>query len=276
MTRLKTVLFLTLLCFLPAFPWGKVGHATIAAIAEKNLRPETLEKIKPLLGGQTIEEVAIWADQYKMSHRNTAPWHYLDLPVRQDVTVADIPRYCNQDKHPGGDVVSQIKKDIAALKSSRTGLQERQKALWFLIHFMGDAHMPLHTADDNDAGGNDKRVRFFAPTSHSKKGHVTNLHSLWDNLIEIKAAEDPLELGQELYNKIPPADRQAWATGSLETWVFESYEIAKKNIYPEIGPDNATVTVLKRDYFARMRPFVDKQLEKAGVRLAKLLEEIFK
>jgi hypothetical protein len=30
----------------------------------------------------TIEEAAIWADQYKQTHRNTAPWHYIDLPVR--------------------------------------------------------------------------------------------------------------------------------------------------------------------------------------------------
>jgi hypothetical protein len=275
MTRLKTILFLTLLCVLPAFPWGAVGHATIAAIAEKNLSPETLEKIKPLLSGQTIEEAAIWAYQYKQTHRNTAPWHYIDLPVRQDVTAAAIPSYCAQDKHQGGDVVSQITKDIEALKAPGTGLQERRKAFWFLIHFMGDVHMPLHAADDNDAGGNDKKVRFFAPDSHSKKGHVTNLHSLWDNLIEVKAAEDPRELGEELSNKITPAERRAWASGSLETWVFESYSIAKNDIYPDIQPDNAVVTVLPRDYYDKMRPVVDEQLEKAGIRLAVILEEVF-
>ena len=273
--KAPSLLFFVFFLSIPAFPWGNVGHETIAAIAEKNLSPATIAKIRPLLGGMSLEEEAVWADEYKQKHWNTAPWHYINLPVRLDVTAASIPRYCAQDKHKDGDVVSQIEKDIRVLQAHGTGLQERQKALGFLIHFISDAHMPLHVGDDNDAGGNAVQVRFFAPTARSNRGHVTNLHSLWDNLIEVKAAEDPLELGEELNQQITPAERQAWASGSLEKWVFESYEIAKMRIYPGIGSNRAAVTVLPRDYYARMRPLVDVQLEKARVRLARVLEEVF-
>jgi hypothetical protein len=31
-------------------------------------------------------------------------------------------------------------------------------ALKFLLHFVGDLHQPLHSADDNDRGGNGKKV----------------------------------------------------------------------------------------------------------------------
>jgi len=82
--NLKTIM-LTIALALPVFPWGKVGHKTVANIAEQNLSQATKEKIKPLLSGETLEDVSIWADQYKQSHRNTGPWHYINLLIREDV-----------------------------------------------------------------------------------------------------------------------------------------------------------------------------------------------
>jgi hypothetical protein len=108
-----------------------------------------------------------------------------------------------------------------------------------------------------------------------KVGHVINLHSLWDNLVEIKAAEDPEKLGGELNNKISAAERQKWASGTIDSWVFESYMVAKTKIYPSVRPDKETVTALPREYFDKMRPVAEEQLEKSGIRLAKVLEEVF-
>jgi hypothetical protein len=70
-----------------AFPWGKVGHETVAYIAEKNLNSSTIEKIKPLLSGESLEDISTWADDYKQNHKNTAPWHYINLLVRQSAGV---------------------------------------------------------------------------------------------------------------------------------------------------------------------------------------------
>lgn len=273
---MRRILTLLTVLFLPfsAFPWGAVGHETIAYIAEQNLSPETLAKIKPLLGGMSIEEAAVWADQYKQTHRTTAPWHYINLPVKEKVEEIQVQGFKGQ-KH-GNNIINQLEKDIETLKDPATAVADRQKALWFVIHFVGDLHQPLHVADDNDGGGNSKKVRFFSPVSSSNRGHLTNLHSLWDNLIEVKAGEDPRELGAALNKKITSAERQEWTSGSIETWVFESYTLAKLKIYPDVGPDNSSVTALKRNYYARMRPVVDEQLEKAGVRLAKMLEEVFR
>ena len=41
------------------------------------------------------------------------------------------------------------------------------------------------------------------------------------------------------------------------------------------GADKKSVIILRRNYFNEKRPIVDEQLEKAGVRLAKVLEDIF-
>ena len=275
MTSFK-VFFGVLLWVLPAFPWGSVGHETVARIAEDNLSPTAMAKIKSLLAGKTLEEISIWPDIYKRNHPNTGPWHYINLPVRKTLSVSDMPMYCSSNgHHPTDNIIDQIHKNIRELKSSSTPLSEKQAALSFLIHFIGDLHMPLHVGDDNDRGGNQKQVRYFSPVSRSNKGHVTNLHSLWDNLIEVKALEDPDYLGRELEGKITSADRVAWDTGTVEDWAMESYAVAKKTIYPSlpVGP-TAAVIPLMRDYHSHMRPICDKQLEKAGVRLAFILEAI--
>lgn len=52
-----------------------------------------------------------------------------------------------------------------------------QVALKFLIHFVGDMHMPLHLTG-RDKGGNGIKVSFDS--------RVTNLHSLWDGLLIAK------------------------------------------------------------------------------------------
>jgi hypothetical protein len=273
--NLKSII-LTLSLALPVFPWGSVGHETVARIAQDNLNPATMAKIKPYLSGESLEDVSIWADTYKRSHRNTGPWHYINLPVRENVTVNNISQYYNTGHHPTDNVVCQIKVDIKELKNPQASFKEKQLALKYLVHFIGDVHMPLHVGDDDDKGGNGKRVRYFSPTSQSKKGHVTNLHSLWDNLVAVKAAENPTELGDELNKKISSSEKQNWLSGSVENWAIESYLVSKKTIYPGFNHgSDSTVVNLQRNYYSKMRPICDEQLEKAGVRLAYVLEDIF-
>ena len=50
--------------------------------------------------------------------------------------------------------------------------EERLKALKYVVHFVADAHQPLHGGFDDDRGGNSYQVQAF--------GRGTNLHALWD------------------------------------------------------------------------------------------------
>ncbi len=267
-----------LLCAVSIFPWCKIGHQTVAYIAQQNISQTAQEKMKPLLAGETLRDISTWADEYKKDHRKTAPWHYMNLPVRETVTVNNISHYySSQSRHPTDNVVCQVNENIKSLKNSNSSFQEKQIALKFLVHFIGDMHQPLHVADDNDKRGNDKQVVYFKPESNKKKGHLTNLHPLWNNLIELKSnKEDPEELGKTLANKISKSEKSAWTSGTIDDWVIETYLIAKNVIYPGFSPGPTTSPVtLPKDYYGKMRPIVDQQLEKAGVRLAKVLDDIF-
>jgi hypothetical protein len=265
---------LFVLSAVPAAAWGPVGHETVAYIAMDNLTPAAKEKISAILDqGNELANISNWADQIRDYRKDTAPWHFIDLPVRKDLTVKDEEKYCPNENC----VVDQLQIFEGFLGDESKPTSKRLEALKFVVHFMGDLHQPLHCADDGDRGGNDKMVRFKTP---GRRGYwaKTKLHHLWDGLIEIRTEEDPRELATELEKRITDQKRTSWLTGDEKDWAFESYTIAKTQIYPgmEPGPQDYTDNPLPSDYYSKMRPIVDIQLEKAGIRLAYVLNEIFK
>ena len=67
------------------FGWGREGHEVIALIAEQNMTPTALQRAKAILGGASLEEVANWADEFRHDHRETGPWHYIDIPLADSI-----------------------------------------------------------------------------------------------------------------------------------------------------------------------------------------------
>ena len=67
-----------------AFAWGYSGHRIIAEIAEQFLEPQTVRQVRDLLAIEnvtTLAEVLTWADQIRVQRPETAPWHYVNIPV---------------------------------------------------------------------------------------------------------------------------------------------------------------------------------------------------
>ena len=91
-----------------------------------------------------------------------------------------------------------------------------------------------------------------------------------------KATEESRDLATTLENGITTAKAKSWMEGDETSWALEGYQIAKGTIYKNYaaGPKDLTQTNLTNGYYNQMRPIVDEQLRKAGVRLAKILEEI--
>ncbi|HET9869689.1 MAG TPA: S1/P1 nuclease [bacterium] len=266
-----------LACLCPAVPacaWGPVGHETVAIIAQDHLTPKALRAVRDLLGpGQSLASVANWADEIVDERPETAPWHHIDLPVRKDLTEADIPDYC-----PKGDcVVGQIERDLAVLGNPADPRPQKAEALKFLVHLVGDLHQPLHCANDDDRGGNQKHLSLHP--DFSRHPHWMSLHAYWDHLLEEKTRDVPRALATRLEARVTPQDAVRWQRGSVEDWAFESYRIAQEDIDAAFPPgpmrpwDQVPVPRAYRD--GAMRWLVDRQLEKAGLRLAWLLNRTF-
>ena len=249
-----------------SYGFGPVGHEAIAYIALDRLSPKVLQKVNDLLGhDDDLATVANWADTIRPFQEETKPWHFIDLPIRQQVDSAQVMNFC-----PNNDcVIAQIQINKRVITDSTTSPKEKLRALKFIVHFVGDLHQPLHTSDDSDKGGNDKEIRFL-----KKK---MKLHGLWDALIEKQAKEDSRELASSLESGITQAKVVAWMQGDETSWALDGYTIAKTKIYKgyAAGPQDLTETNLTNTYYNQMRPIVEEQMRKAGVRLAKILEEVF-
>ena len=234
------------------FSWGELGHRIIAQICQDRLSNKTKEKIRIILGQRKLDmpAVAMWADQQKFWHKETAAWHYINLPISENKP--DIEKYgayvdC---------VVNQIIKDEAILRGSIPG--DKKQALKYLIHFVGDVHQPLHCANDDDRGGNDKPVVI--------KGKKMNLHQLWDNVVSNDGNGDYKKEAKKF------EIRKGKENLDVEEWARVSYEYAKYIIYPAYKP----VFLDDEVYELGMRPIAMRQIGLSGQRLAAVLEDCLK
>jgi hypothetical protein len=244
-----------------AASWGASGHSVVAEIAQRRLHPEALRRIKKLLGGEvSLASIASWPDHLTLLRPNTVNWHFVNIPY--DATGYVPARDCGET--PKGDcVINAIARFRAVLADKWAPKRKRAEALKFLVHFVGDIHQPLHSADRNDAGGNQVAVTFF--------GNPMSLHAVWDYGIIDKHTFDWGEYVRELeQNWIAGKDIAALQRGTPADWAMEAHKIAIDVVY--VLPEDLK---LDDSYYRRALPAVDRQLALAGLRLARVLNEAF-
>jgi hypothetical protein len=140
--------------------------------------------------------------------------------------------------------------------------RQRLEALKYLVHFIGDVHQPLHASDNHDRGGNEVLVFFM--------GRQSNLHAIWDTgIIEPAVKGDERGYAMRLTRNITQAELSQWSQGDPILWANESHDVATAAVYGELQHAGA----LPDSYEAQALPIVDKQLERAGVRLANVLNK---
>jgi hypothetical protein len=246
-----------------AFAWGDEGHRIIADIAEQYLEPEAAHQVRELLAienATTLAEVSTWADQIRGQRRETARWHYVNIPIHPPAGTK--PGYVPDRDCPRGEcVVAVTDRFIGVLRDKARSQRERLEALKFVVHFIADIHQPLHCANNDDRGGNDVRVIFL--------GRHTNLHAAWDwGILEPAVQGDERGYAMRLFKGIDATDAETWKRGSPGDWATESFKIARAKIYGEMKPEARTLELFHETEFL---PVVNEQLEKAGVRLATVL-----
>ena len=251
-----------------ALAWGGDGHQLICLIAEDHLTPTSKAGIHSLLGDANISdaEIASWADAIRRQRRELGPWHYVDIPV--DASGFDEKR----DGQNGNNVIDKIADFEAVLKSSQSSKTDRAEALKFLVHLVGDLHQPLHCAERNgDKGGNTRLVFFL------DRQRAVNLHSVWDStiLLHRKGTIRNLDYSDKLNKAITPVQEQEWAKGTTTDWANESRAIAAKVVYANI-PADGPPPKLDEKYVDAAGVAIDQQLQRGGIRLAKILNDVFR
>lgn len=161
-------------------------------------------------------------------------------------------------------------------------LVEQQKALKWLIHFIGDIHQPLHV-ENLEVGGNLINVTF--------NGARTNLHAAWDTAIPQKlfggnyslpnAQSWAANLTSEIKTGVYKKESKSWLKGldvkkpikSTMLWAIDANKYVCSTVIPD-GPEAVRFQEISGSYYESAAPVVKKQLAKAGVRLAAWLDAI--
>lgn len=236
------------------FAWGQTGHRAIGQVAENHLSKKAKKNVEKILGDESLAIVSIWMDEVRSddSFDHTHSWHWVSIP--------DGEKYATCEKNSEGDVVEAIERMIALLKSDTTSMEKRKESLKFLVHLVGDLHQPLHVGNGTDKGGNDVKVKWFYKNS--------NLHRIWDSGIIDQKGLSYTELAKSIDNS--SKDQIAkWNLGKAADWAEECMGY-RAQVYDTDGKEN-----LSYEYMYKNWPLVQEQLNKAGIRLAGILNSIY-
>ena len=235
--------------------WSETGHRTVGKIAEKYLKSSTKRKIKKLLKGQSLAFVSTYADDIKSDKRynDFYTWHYVNMPLDSN--------YEDSEKNPKGDLATGIaycKKIIADENSSDV---DKAFYLKLLIHFIGDLHQPMHVGLAEDRGGNDFKLQWFFKD--------TNLHRVWDKEMINSYNMSYFELAENA-DVLSKKQIKAIQKGTIIDWINETHVLTNK-IYDTVKEGDNLRYRYSYDHFKTVR----SQLQIAGIRLAKVLNELF-
>src|SRR6476620_7714943 len=202
----------------PALAGGKTGHRVVAAIADTELSGLARAHVEEILGqGESLDEAANWPDEMRSApepfwQKTATPWHYVTL---NGVIYDHAP--------PEGDALEALNRFRATLRDPNASLADKQLALRFVVHIVGDLHQPLHVGKCCDKGGNDVKVKWF--------GRDLSLHSVWDSAMVDEEQLSFTELAAKLERHISNDDIIKWWDVNPRDWISESAQI-RDTLYP--------------------------------------------
>jgi hypothetical protein len=269
-TRLTLLLLSVVLLPSAALGWGRQGHAAVATLAAAQLTREAAAEVQALLaddldrhGGPsqrtTLAAIASWPDEI----RDLAPkgaykgWHTRANPV------------CGTVLGPcrDGRCVDELLIAYAAVLGDRSASsRERNEALKWVVHLVGDLHQPLHSGVGPEGGG----IGVAVEGVRVKAG--TSLHDLWDHEIGNRAvALAPLAAAAP--------DAAVLAAAAPTRWMLEARDVARRQVYEPIagfacGQRLVAPVALDAGYVERSAAVARTQIERAGARLAQLLNQL--
>lgn len=171
---LMTAVFLAgFFCSLRAWSWGALAHKASAKVAWHFLDKPTREKVTEILNGGTISDAAIWPDAARANPEwKFTIWYHFEKAPDNYTYLENLKRQDDKTRRLGGliealYIAEDTLKDVGASKI------DKENALKFVVHFVGDIHQPLHTGRVEDMSGNKIPVKWL--------GFDTNLHSVWDS-----------------------------------------------------------------------------------------------
>ena len=246
-----------------AWAWGGFAHRTVAEIAERNLTPKAKANIERYTGGTPLADYSTWMDSKKNpEHVKKAMrgWHasIVDDKCRTSQEI--------RDKHRNG------RDAVTGLLEFERVFKQREKmsdsvmlfAIKCIVHMVGDMHCPAHIRFTDFENQGKFPVRLY--------GKKTTMHSIWDTaaLTRSHRGWKYQDYAAKL-DTLPKGKAKRITRGWVEDWLEESGRVVRPTIHKVKRGDK-----LGDEFMAWGYPLAESQAQKAGYRLAKVLNKFFK
>jgi hypothetical protein len=226
-----------------------------------------------LLGDEDFVESSTWADRVRNDRPETYNWHFVNIPYA--AASYDPARDCPPTER-GDCSIAAIQRARLEIVSTTRSHAQRAESLKFLIHFVEDLHQPLHNIGNADRGGNDVGTVVEGLEPAPGRGQP-NLHSVWDSVLITRRGIDEETYAKQLIDRVKTGQADDGGDLDVVRWSIEARDLAVKHVYTYQGfaPGLPPTAAARIDgiYERAAQPIIDTQLMRAGVRLARLLNE---
>ena len=278
--------------------WGAVGHRIVARLAQTQLTDKASEwarELVPWHWNGNLSAMAVWGDDILYPDSNPSgfdnwqwsrPLHFINTPDWS--CNYRVERDCPNDICVHGAIKNYTKR----LESELDDIQH-QEALYFLLHFVGDIHQPLHVGFKSDYGGNQVRGKLIISSKKKKERNFfisgrfmnvsgqTNLHSIWDTgIINYRIRTDfysDWNLYYEYIYQIMIRQTVPTNDNDIEQWIQESLDIVCGHAYFDDQNEKMNSSIrfhLKDKYYQSNYKLIEQRLAQGGRRLGALLNQL--
>lgn len=271
----KLILFLTFAALCATqnlFAWGRLGHATVAYIAEQHLTKKAKTHLDKYLDGRSIVYYASWLDDYKpqmlvdlgydpeTGDRMHQLPHTFSVDAEGDVVPGN--RWPDTDKYLA-NCLYYIEESSDLLKDHVRELDDstRLARIQLIVHCVGDMHCPAHIRYPGNTTIGYYKVNYF--------GKEMRYHTIWDS--EIIQRPHPWSFSDLAWmlDRYTAAEQAEITTGTVNDWGRDS-AAASLCIYDVQAGD-----IVGHEFIKKYKPLAESQIAKAGYRLAAVLNDVF-
>lgn len=240
----------------PALAWNRDGHKVVCTIAWDETSDAARKGVGSLLGIQSKEQF-IEACDWLTRQPEAATWHQNFVPRAE--REVDPARHCC--------ALREFERALAILKNPARTKPDRARALRIAAHLIADLHQPLNFGFAEDGGG--------AAVKGTFRGRPVSLRAMWEEemLATILNPDSPNGF-LTIYGFFSLEGRSPRALATTpRDWASESYWIMRTPASGYVG--NPGGLEYDATYISQNRRVALDQMDKAAVRLAAILKEVF-
>jgi len=235
------------------FAWSNKGHRTIVQIAKSHLDATTIENVNSYLNGMSWEDAACWMDESSNDkiQQSMKPWQFAFVEKNKTYT-----------KSQQEDLVNKLEYCLRMLElKNLQSTETMNETLKMLFHLIGDIHQPLHCGYPHDAGGKNVTCLYF--------GKPYTLNQIWENEI-IESKKIDIWSCTKMLTTTGFSIKRRTDNEKIDVgfWLYDT-RLTLNQVYQYQN------NKIDQAYIDNSAVITERQMLKAGLRLAKVLRQVF-